>query len=116
MKFSDIIALAKQGYKPSDIRELFELAEDVKEETTSEGSADGPTEPEPEPASEPAPETPAAAAQSAGPEVDMQDEKIKTLETKIAQLQENNTRRPRPEETPKKTDAEILEDMARRFM
>lgn len=116
MKLSDIIALAKQGYTPNDIRELVKLADEVKEETTPEGSPEGPPEPEPEPASEPVPETPSGAAQSAGPDEDKQDDKIKTLENKIAALQANNTRRPRPEEKPQKTDAEILEDMARRFM
>lgn len=27
MKFSDIVALAKAGYKPSDVKELLELCE-----------------------------------------------------------------------------------------
>ena len=31
MKLEDIIALAKAGYKPSDIKELVKLAEEPKE-------------------------------------------------------------------------------------
>ena len=38
MKLTDIIALAKQGYKPSDIRDLIELAESA--DTEPEKSSD----------------------------------------------------------------------------
>lgn len=39
MKFSDIVDLAKAGYKPSDIKELMKLQEheEQPEETESEG-------------------------------------------------------------------------------
>lgn len=40
MKLDDIIALAKQGYKPSDIKELIELSKDSTEEVeTIQGDA-----------------------------------------------------------------------------
>ena len=43
MKLTDIIDLAKQGYKPSDIKELIELSEsaenDQKDELPDEGNA-----------------------------------------------------------------------------
>ena len=52
MKLTDIIALAKQGYTPADIKELLTLAtEETQTETESEASekAKGPViEPEPE--------------------------------------------------------------------
>ena len=35
MKLEDIIALAKAGYKPSDIKELVKLSEKTKESTES---------------------------------------------------------------------------------
>lgn len=36
MKFSDIVALAKQGYTPADIKELMSLSEDPKDDTPDE--------------------------------------------------------------------------------
>ena len=44
MKFSDILDLARQGYKPSDIRELLSMELEPK------------PEPEPEPKPEPEPD------------------------------------------------------------
>lgn len=61
MKFSDILDLARQGYKPSDIRELLSM--DTEPETKSEPETEPETksepdnEPEPEPKPEPEPET-----------------------------------------------------------
>lgn len=111
MKLTDIIALAKQGYKPADIRELIALAEE-----TSTTPSEDPTEPAPAPVIEPEPEEPAAAAETAGPEQSEMLDKVNRLEEKLKSLQENNTRRPRPEEPPKKSDEAILKDMVRRFM
>jgi outer membrane biosynthesis protein TonB len=46
MKLSDIIALAKAGYKPSEVKELLEMAEtDSKEEPTEPTKPNEPTEP-----------------------------------------------------------------------
>ena len=36
MKLEDIIALAKQGYKPNDIKELIELSKDEKQKEIDE--------------------------------------------------------------------------------
>lgn len=36
MKFGDIVALAKQGYTPADIKELMSLSEDPKDDTPGE--------------------------------------------------------------------------------
>ena len=36
MKFGDILALAKQGYTPADIKELMSLSEDPKDDTPDE--------------------------------------------------------------------------------
>lgn len=111
MKLTDIIALAKQGYAPADIRDLLAIAE----ETSAKEAGSAPEE-EPAPAVEPAAEEPAAEGEKPAPEPSRTDEKITELENKIKGLQAENTRRPRPEEKPQKSDAEILEDMARRFM
>ena len=39
MKFSDIIDLAKAGYKPSDIKELLQLQEEKRETDGSDGKS-----------------------------------------------------------------------------
>lgn len=111
MKLADIIALAKQGYTPADIRDLLSIAEE-----TSEKPEESAPDPEPAQAEEPAAEEPAAEAQRAAQTEGRTDEKISELENKIKGLQAENTRRPRPEDPPKKSDEEILKDMARRFM
>lgn len=36
MKFGDIVALAKQGYTPADVKELMSLSEDLKDDTPDE--------------------------------------------------------------------------------
>ena len=64
----------------------------------------------------PAEEEPAEEVQRTARTEDRTDEKITELENKIKGLQAENTRRPRPEDPPKKSDEEILKDMARRFM
>ena len=112
MKFSDILALAKQGYSPQDIKDLLALStEDTQ--TGTEGEA---AEPEKAPATEPEADEPAAEPQGgADPETEESD-RIKELETKVKDLQESNTRRARPEEPKRESDEQILADMARRFM
>ena len=53
MKLTDIIELAKQGYKPADIRELLK----IETETEPQPQQDPEPEPEPEqPAEDPGPE------------------------------------------------------------
>lgn len=63
MKFSDILDLARQGYKPSDIRELLSMTEpepeqkpEPKPETEPEPKPETEPEPEPKPETEPEPE------------------------------------------------------------
>lgn len=36
MKFGDILALAKQGYTPADIKELMSLSEEAQDDTPAE--------------------------------------------------------------------------------
>ena len=36
MKFGDIVALAKQGYTPADIKELMSLSEEAQDDTPAE--------------------------------------------------------------------------------
>ena len=73
MKFSDILDLARQGYKPSDIRELLSMEIEPK------------PEPEPEPKPEPKPEQ--------KPEPDYKKMYEDTLK-KLDALQKANQRQP----------------------
>ncbi len=114
MKISDIIALAKQGYTPGDIRDLLALAKEV-ESTEVDQAAEAP-EAAPAQVTEPAAEDAPGEDEKPAPVPDQNTERINELENKIKGLQAENTRRPRPEDPPKKSDAEILADMARRFM
>lgn len=41
MKLEDIIALAKQGYKPADIKELIELSKEDAYESDNQGETPG---------------------------------------------------------------------------
>ena len=112
MKLTDIIALAKQGYTPADIKELLTLAtEETQTETESEASekAKGPVK-------EPEPEEPSEGPQGgADPETE-ESVKIKELQSKVQDLQESAARRARPEEPKRESDEQILADMARRVM
>ena len=55
MKFSDILDLARQGYKPSDIKELLSIntENEPKPEPEPKTETEPKTEPEPEPDPEP---------------------------------------------------------------
>jgi DNA-binding transcriptional MerR regulator len=113
MKLSYIIALAKQGYTKNDIKELIALGN----EETETPVETAPTEPALVPVTEQEyEEAPAAADQESGAENTETAEKINKLESQLKAIQEQNTRRPRPEEAPQKSDADIIKDMARRFM
>ena len=119
MNLSDIIALAKQGYKPSDIRELIALGNEQEKQKQPDPQSDPePTTP-PKPAAEPAPEQeavtaerpPEAAADAA--DKNTPDPQVEDLKRQIAELQAANARRGQPEQ---KTNAEILEEMAKGFL
>ena len=53
MKFSDILDLARQGYKPSDIKELLSMDTETKSEPENEPEKKSEPENEPETKSEP---------------------------------------------------------------
>ena len=121
MNLSDIIALAKQGYKPSDIRELIALGneQEQKQKQPDPQPDPDPTTP-PEPVAEPAPEQeagtaerpPEAAADAA--DQNTPDPQIEDLKRQIAELQAANARRGQPEG--QKTNEEILAEMAKGFV
>ena len=119
MNLSDIIALAKQGYKPADIRELIALGNEQEKQKQPDPQPDPePTTP-PAPAAEPAPEQEAVPAERPPEAVadaadkNTPDPQVEDLKRQIAELQAANARRGQPDQ---KTNAEILEEMAKGFL
>lgn len=113
MKFGDIIALARAGYKYSEVKELMSLAEDTKTDGTEE-PAEIPEEDPAQPEQEKVIEQP-EALEAAG-----SDDKIKAMQTQIddlkkqlAKAQKQNIKSDLSGSQPK-TDS--LEEIARRFM
>ena len=114
MRFADILALAKQGYKPGDIKELLSIETD--QQTPKE---DAPAEPAAAPVIEQAQTTrPAAEDQGSGEDPDEEADKIKELQAQIAQLQQKLARQaqPEPSQIPQRSQQEILNEIAQKFM
>lgn len=114
MNLSDIIALAKQGYKPDDIKELIALSkEDEKESNESkatENSTDG---------AEGEPEEQTVEGTTTEDSTDNVDYKklYEESQKKIEALQKENVNKDLSEggtRTP--SDEEILKELAREFM
>lgn len=114
MNLSDLIALAKQGYKPSDIKELIALGKDAQ--TTG---GEKPAETAPKEVTQPEPEKP---VEKPAPAETGETEKIKELEAQLSQVRKdlekaqqnnimrNNSGAPAPD--PQKT----FDDLVRSFM
>ena len=113
MILTDIIALAKAGYSPKDIKDLIAL---------SEPTPQAPETPDPEPEKKPEPETPSIeeptkeipAIDEKSNVIDYQ-EKVKELEAKIAEMQKENVSKDiSGNET--KSDDDMLADLVRKYM
>lgn len=117
MNFSDILALAKQGYKPSDIKELLTIpTEDnitpspsaLPEDGTDGDHTPSPSVPDPnkeEPKEEPKPNP-------LDDEVKALRAELEQTKKSLAKAQEANRREPMGSD--KKTDP--IEDIVRKFM
>lgn len=122
MNLSDIIALAKQGYKPSDIRELIALGNEQEKQKQPDPQPDPePTTP-PAPVTEPTPEQEAVTAErppetaAAAADKNTPDPQIEDLKRQIAELQAANARRGQPDGGGQKSNEEILAEMAKGFV
>ena len=91
LNFGDIVALAKQGYKPADIKELMSM--DIPDETTP-APVQTPEKVNPEPTPEPAhtPDDTETPAKATGQPVESEQDKarIAELEKQIKDLQSTN--------------------------
>lgn len=114
MKFSDILALAKQGYTPSDIKELIALpVEQEQQETVGESL---PTDQQEQSKEAVSTDVDAVADQASRDTEQDNADKIKELESEIKRLQEENIRIAQPAKQQEKTPQDRLNDLARSFM
>ena len=115
MNLTDIIALAKQGYTPKDIKELIALGSDVSEEKppeevqTQEAEIDGSDEQK------------AVATQEADQVLDYkklyedEQQKVSDLTKQLEASQKKNTRE-NVDNADKINNQDIINDIARSFM
>ena len=118
LNLTDIVALAKQGYKPNDIKELIEL--------TKEAPAQAETEVQPTTEEAPAEDQPIEDNQKDGAassdqldykeEVEKLKAQLQETENKLSKLQKENVRRNADTDENKKSDAEAFADVMKSFM
>lgn len=114
MILTDIIALAKAGYSPKDVKDLIALSEPTPQAPESPDPEPEEKKPEPETPSieEPTKEIPAIDEKSNV--IDYQ-EKVKELEAKIAEMQKENVSKDiSGNET--KSDDDLLAEIVRKYM
>ena len=121
LNLTDIVALAKQGYKPNDIKELIELTKEAPEGKT-EDQEKQPKPEEPEKPSEDKPKEEEKKDGGASPdqldykeEVEKLKAQLQETENKLSKLQKENVRR-NADTGDEKPDAEAFADVMRSFM
>lgn len=102
MKFSDIVDLAKAGYKPSDIKELMSLK-------TPDTEPQPEPEPEPDEAPEPEPE-PDKATEPKEPEIDYKA-LYEAEKSKVEKLQKDNASKSVGKKIEEKSAFDIVSDL-----
>ena len=122
LSLPDIVALAKQGYKPNDIKELIELTKEAPEGKSEEQEK----QPKPEETEKPAENKPTEDNQKGGEastdqldykeEVEKLKAQLQETENKLSKLQKENVRRNADTDENKKSDAEAFADVMKSFM
>ena len=120
MNIIDIVALAKAGYKFSEVKELLTLANQSEDETAPEGDEkDQPKKTEQHDAGKEQPDD----APKKGTDTPEEDsailsykEKIQELEDKLQKLQSDNVHKDHSDKTDTKTDEETLDEITTSFM
>lgn len=120
MNLTDIIALAKAGYKPSDVKELMSLTSS-KEESPKDDEAknqDKKTEQHEDGKEQPdeAPKKSTDDSSTDASAIDGYKRKIEELEEKLQKLQSENVHKDNNEEDNGKSDEDIINDITRAFM
>jgi hypothetical protein len=117
LNLTDIVALAKQGYKPNDIKELIELTKEAPAEPTS----DEQPKPDEKPAENKPEEEEKKDGEASPDQLDYKEEveklkaQLQETENKLSKLQKENVRR-NADTGDKKPDAEAFADVMRSFM
>ena len=115
LKLDDIVALAKQGYKPADVKELIELSKEAdKEPEPEEKTSDDKPEEEPTETVAKPEEKPSAEPEEASKVVDYK-KKVEELEAKLSELQKANTRK-NIADTDEKSDSDVVAEAMKSFM
>lgn len=119
LNLTDIVALAKQGYKPSDIKELIEL---TKTEGPEGGADDQEQQPKPDEHEKPSEEGEKKDNKPSDDQpVDYKEEveklknQLQETENKLKLLQKENTKQ-NADTGDKKSDAEMFAEVAKSFM
>ena len=116
LNLNDIVSLAKQGYKPADIKELIELSRSA--EPSGETSEETVNNVEQTEISESVSSNTKQNEDSKEGEEDQiidYKKKVEDLEKRIADLQKANTKK-NIADTDEKSDSEVVFDLARNFM
>lgn len=118
LNLTDIVALAKQGYKPNDIKELIELTKEAPAEAEAEVQ---PTTEEAK-VEEKSNEVIQKDDEASSDQIDYKSEveklkaQLQETENKLSKLQKENTRRNADTDEHKKSDAEAFADVMKSFM
>ena len=115
LKLDDIVALAKQGYKPSDVKELIELskeAEPAEQEMDSTKNTVAEIPKEPDNLDKP---IKSEEAEKDSDKVVDYKEKVEELEAKLSALQLANTKQ-NIADTDVPSDSEVFADLMKSFM
>lgn len=122
LNLADIVALAKQGYKPNDIKELIELTKEAPEGKPD----DQEKQPKPEETEKPSEDKPKEEEkkddEASSGQLDYKEEveklkaQLQETENKLSKLQKENVRRNADTDDDKQSDAEAFADVMKQFM
>lgn len=117
MNLSDIVALAKQGYKPSDIKELLDMVSSKEEQPKEENNIQEEKTEQHEDGKEQPNEAPKNSTEDSSENANVIDykKKIAELEEKVKSLQSANVHKDNSDST-QESDEDILNDITRSFM
>lgn len=115
LKLDDIFALAKQGYKPSDIKELIELSKEAEAEASKAQQATEEKEDSTPSHTVAEPSESAPIEEAEDPKIVDYKQKVEELEKKLSDLQKANTLR-NIADTDAPSDSEVVADLMKSFM
>ena len=117
MNLTDIVALAKQGYKPSDIKELLDMVSSKEEQPKEENNIQEEKMEQHEDGKEQPEEAPKNSTEDSSEKASVIDykKKIAELEEKVKSLQSANVHKDNSD-SKQESDEDILNNITRSFM